>query len=449
MSRHRTARVSKRKQNPINQNRARQQAGRKQRQRISRSKLGELRARKRGFNAIDVLLASTEGRVPKLLPLKYGRMSKSPFAFFRGAVSIMAADLANEPHTTILVQLCGDAHVQNLGCYEAPDGRLVFDINDFDETIPGPWEWDVKRMATSIVLAGLESDHRHSACAESVEAFAQSYCEAIRMLASQPILVAARHQIHRVRKAQALSAAWQQAERANPTDLLAKYTNGSGQFKKIDNSLWRIRGKGRRAILDSLDLYLRSLPPERLHLFEFFRPLDVAFKIVGTGSVGLRNYVVLMEGNGPKDPLFLQIKQEVESAYALYWKTSGYENQGQRVAEGQRRIQPVSDLLLGWTHIGEHDYAVRQLNDHKSSVDLTQLRSEGLSSVAQVAGELLARGHARSGDPAIIASYLGSGDKVANAIVHYALEYANVTQADFDAFTKAVKTGSVPVTGRF
>jgi len=155
-----------------------------------------------------------------------------------------------------------------------------------------------------------------------------------------------------------------------------------------------------------------------------------------------------MEGNGPKDPLFLQIKQEVESAYAPYWKTSGYENQGQRVAEGQRRIQPVSDLLLGWTHTGEHDYAVRQLNDHKGSVDLTQLRSEGLSSVAQVAGELLARGHARSGDPAIIASYLGSGDKVANAIVHYALEYANVTQADFEALTKAVKTGSVPVTGR-
>jgi len=157
MSRHRTARVSKRKQNPISQNRARQQAGRKQRERISRSKLGELRARKRGFNPIDVLLAFTEGRVPKLLPLKYGRMSKSPFAFFRGAVSIMAADLGNEPHTGILVQLCGDAHVQNLGCYEAPDGRLVFDINDFDETIPGPWEWDVKRMATSIVLAGLES----------------------------------------------------------------------------------------------------------------------------------------------------------------------------------------------------------------------------------------------------------------------------------------------------
>jgi uncharacterized protein (DUF2252 family) len=371
-------------------------------------------------------------------------MAKSPFAFFRGAVSIMAADLASEPNTGICVQLCGDAHVQNLGCYEAPDGRLVFDINDFDETIRGPWEWDVKRMAASIVLAGLESEHRRSHCAGAVEAFASSYSATIRSLAAQPVLVYARHQIHRAKRAQAISAALQQAQRANPGDLLSKYTD-QGRFKKIEHALWRLQGDERRDVLASLDLYRQSLAPERLHLFEFFRPLDVAFKVVGTGSVGLRDYVVLMEGNGPEDPLFLQIKQEVESAYAPYLKAGRYPNQGQRVAEGQRKVQPVSDLLLGWTRIGEHGYAVRQLNDHKGSVDLTQLRAEGLNSLALVAGELLARGHARSGDPVTVCAYIGNGDKVARAIVRYALGYANVAQADFELFTKAISEQKVKV----
>src|SRR5581483_2819828 len=198
------------------------QHGRNQRERLSRSKLGELRARRPTFDPIKLLVSAKEGRLPALLPVKYSRMSGSPFAFFRGAVSIMAADLASAPHTGLTVQLCGDAHVQNLGSFEGPDGRLVFDINDFDETIPGPWEWDVKRMAASIVLAGFESDHRRSACAAAVEAFAAGYCGSLEQLAEQPVLVAARHQIRRVKKAQAVSAALLQAERACPDDLLRK-----------------------------------------------------------------------------------------------------------------------------------------------------------------------------------------------------------------------------------
>lgn len=423
---------------------ARGQQGRKKRKAARRSQIGKL-ARKRGFEPIDVLLAATAGRVPELLPIKYGRMAKSPFAFFRGAVSIMAADLAHAPHTGIFVQLCGDAHLQNLGCYEGPDGRLLFDINDFDETIAGPWEWDVKRMAASIVLAGLESDHRRSACSGAVEAFASSYTTTIQSLAAQPVLVYARHQIHRAKQAQAVSVALQQAQRANPCDLLDKYTDRAGRFKKIKRALWRLQGSERRAVLASLDGYRQSLAPERLHLFEFFRPLDAAFKVVGTGSVGLRDYVVLMEGNGAKDPLFLQIKQEVESAYAPYINAARYSNQGQRVVEGQRKVQPASDLLLGWTRIDRYDYAVRQLNDHKGSVDLAQLRGEGLNSLALVAGELLARGHARSGDPVTIRAYIGSGDKVAKAIVRHAMEYANVVRSDFDSFTQAIGEGKVKI----
>ena len=420
--------------------------GRDARHRLSRSQLGDAQAGSRKFNPIELLMHAREGRVPKLLPVKYGRMRASPFAFFRGAVAIMAADLAAQPHTGLMVQLCGDAHVQNLGCFEGPDGRLVFDINDFDETIGGPWEWDVKRMAASLVLAGYDSGHRRSACSGAVEAFIGAYCTTIEQLAEQPVLDAARHQIHRLQKNQPISAALEQARRASPCDLLKKYTataRNRARFKNIPGVLWRLRPAERDAVLESLPLYRQTLAPERLHWFEFCRPVDVAFKIVGTGSVGLRDYVVLMEGNGANDPLFLQIKQEVASAYAPYVSPVQLPNQGQRVVEGQRRLQPQSDLLLGWTRIGEHDYLVRQLNDHKGSIDLKRLRGAGLNSLAIVAGELLARGHARSGDALAIKGYIGSSGRVLKTLVNYALAYAAVTEADFEVFERAIKQGHI------
>lgn len=422
--------------------------GREQRKHLSRSKLGDADAASRKFNAIELLLHARDGRVPKLLPIKYSRMRTSPFAFFRGAVSIMAADLASQPNTGLIVQLCGDAHVQNLGCFEGPDGRLVFDINDFDETIAGPWEWDVKRMAASLVLAGFDSGHRRSACGSAVEAFAGAYCNTLEQLAEQPVLVAARHQIHRLGRNQPISAVLEQAQRASPSDLLRKYTETSRdrvQFKQIEHVLWRLKPGDQQTVLDSLPLYCESLGPARLHFFKFFRPLDVAFKVVGTGSVGLRDYVVLMEGNGSSDALFLQIKQEVASAYAPYLKQAQAANQGQRVLEGQQKIQPQSDLLLGWTRIGEHDYLVRQLNDHKGSIDLKRLRGPGLNSLATVAGELLARGHARSGDALTIKGYIGSCDRVLRAIVKYGLQYAAITEADFEVFERAIKQGRIKV----
>jgi uncharacterized protein (DUF2252 family) len=306
-------------------------------------------------------------------------------------------------------------------------------------------------MAASIVLAGFECGHRLAGCTSAVEAFAASYCSSIEEFAEQPILVAARHQIHRLAKAQAVSAALQQAARAKPLDLLKKYTesnaNGRTQFRKIEKVLWRPQPARRKEVLSSLPLYRQSLAPERLHLFDFFQPLDVAFKVVGTGSVGLRDYVVLMAGNGPKDPLFLQIKQEEASAYAPYLKLAPYGHQGKRVAEGQRKVQPVSDLLLGWTRIGDHDYLVRQLNDHKGSIDLRTLRDESLDSLAVVAGELLARGHARSGDALEINGYIGSSGKVLKSIVRYGLDYAAVTGGDFEAFKKAIEDSRVKLEG--
>ncbi len=417
--------------------------GREARRQVARSEQAAIDPKQRKFDPVELLLKAEVNRVPELLPVKYGRMAVSPFAFFRGAVSIMAADLASQPNTNITVQLCGDAHVQNLGSFETPDGRIVFDINDFDETIAGPWEWDVKRMAASIVLAGMESDHNRGKSADAAHAFAASYVRMMDELADEPILVAARHPIHLIKKIQPVSAALKQAQRADPLDLVRKYTeqakNGQVHFRNMKPLMYRLGGTKRNQVLSALPAYRNSLPPERLHLFDFFRPLDVGFKVVGTGSVGLRDYVVLMEGNGPSDPLFLQLKQEVASSYAPYLKAGSYANQGRRVVEGQHKIQPISDLLLGWTTIGQHDFLVRQLNDHKGSIDMENLRGNGLTSLAQIAGELLARGHARSGDALAIKGYLGNSDKAIDALVSYATSYTELATSDFEQFQKAVK----------
>lgn len=421
--------------------------GKQARKNLGRRRVAEIHSNKRDFDAVELLLSATENRIPRLLPIKYGRMSVSPFAFFRGAVAIMAADLAAHPHSELMVQLCGDAHVQNMGSFASQDGRIIFDLNDFDETICGPWEWDVKRMASSLVLAGRESGHNKSQCTAAVETFVSAYCRLVEELAELPLLQAARYQIHRVRKAGPVSDALKQAERATPIDLLAKYTEEhsktGAKFKKVKNVLWPISGERKAAVLESLKAYEQTLQADRLHLFRFFHPCDVAFKIVGTGSVGLRDYVVLMEGNGPRDALFLQLKQETASAYAACLKTGNFANEGQRVVEGQRRIQPLSDPLLGWTRIDGLDYLVRQLNDHKGSVNLAQLEAEGLSGLAEIAGELLARGHARSGDALALKGYIGRPDRVVQAIVDFGLKYADQTEADFEQFTKAIKKGRI------
>ena len=422
------------------------QIGKSHRELVSRAAQANLRAKARKFDPIDVLKAASEGRVRRLLPVKYARMGVSPFAFFRGAVSIMAADLGRLPHSNLRVQLCGDAHVQNLGSFASPDGKLVFDLNDFDESIRGPWEWDVKRMAASIVLAGRESGHNRAGCRDAAGTFIESYCRSIAEFSREPILQMARHQIHRENRIQPVHAALRQSEHARPLDLLPKLTEEERRGKRFRDSRpesWRVRGAKVKEILASLDLYRRTLAPERCHLFDLFRAVDVGFKVVGTGSVGLRDYVVLFEGNGAHDPMFLQIKQEVPSAYAKYLPEAVYSHQGQRAAEGQRAIQPISDLLLGWTTIGNGHYLVRQLNDHKGSIELEKLAGAGLRSLAVLAGELLARGHARSGDARQIDGYCGSGTKIVSALRSFACEYADQTEADYKAFLAAIKSGRI------
>jgi uncharacterized protein (DUF2252 family) len=378
--------------------------------------------------------------VASLLAIRWQRMAASPFGFFRGAVPIMAADLAVLPHTGILCQLCGDAHVRNLGAFAAPDGRLVFDINDFDETIRGPFEWDVKRMATSIVLAGREAGSKSSICSEAAVVFLAGYRRAIHAFARMTVMDIAHFQVHRLQRITPVSQILRKAERATPQSnalRLLEQRKGSPHRTFVEQKplQFRLSGAKSQMILDSLSQYRASLLPERQHFFDLYRPLDVAFRVVGTGSVGLRDYIVFLEGNSGEDPLFLQIKEEPGSAYAPYLGEIGApQHQGRRVVQGQRAMQFLSDILLGWTTINNRQYLVRQLNDHKASIEMQDLKGDGLTQYAEICGELLARGHARSGDAVALDGYIGTSDRFVEAIADFALDYADQTEQDYQTF---------------
>jgi uncharacterized protein (DUF2252 family) len=422
--------------------------GQSRRKQVRRQEQKRWSASDRQTDPIDALAVSAVGRVPALLAIKWQRMAASPFGFFRGAVPVMAADLAVLPHTGIFAQLCGDAHVRNLGAYAAPDGRLVFDINDFDETIRGPFEWDVKRLATSIILAGRESGSKSAACGAAAGLFLRAYRRSMRALARMTVMEVAHFQVHRLQRIAPVSQVLRKAEQATPVfnaaRLLtepkapprrAKESTPHKVFVENKPLQYRLSEAKAEMILDSLTMYRETLLPERQHFFNQYRPLDVAFRVVGTGSVGLRDYIVYLEGNGSEDPLFLQIKEEPGSAYAPYLGEMGApQHQGHRVVQGQRAMQFLSDMLLGWTTIHNRQYLVRQLNDHKASIEIEDLRGEGLTQYAEICGELLARGHARSGDPVALDGYIGTSDRFVDAVADFAMDYADQTEADYKTF---------------
>jgi uncharacterized protein (DUF2252 family) len=431
--------------------------GQARRKQVGRQQHDELKPKARRYPALALLDRSMHGRVPALIKLKYELMAQSPFGYFRGAVPVMAADLSALPSTSIVSQLCGDAHVRNLGAYAAPDGRLVFDINDFDETIRGPFEWDLKRMAASLVLAGRGSGHKDAAAEQAVIRCIERYCAQMRAFSKMTMLEVNRFQVHRLGGIEPVHAALTKAERSTPQHTLeeltgpaptmkgAKAQGKQRRFKELKPVLTRVTGMQAEAVLASLHPYRQMLEPQRQHLLSFYRPVDVAFKVVGTGSVGLRDYCVYFEGNGPGDPLFLQIKEEPASAYTAYLPDAHpVSHNGQRVAEGQKAMQMQSDPFLGWTHIGARQYLVRQLNDHKGSIELEDLSGSGLAAYAEVCGELLARGHARSGDPLVIAGYLGSGGGFAAALARFGMLYADQTIKDWEDLKRSGKAGKKP-----
>jgi uncharacterized protein (DUF2252 family) len=427
----------------------RRNLGQARRKQVGRQEHNDFKPKARKTPALELLARSMHGRVPALIQLKYKLMAESPFGYLRGAVPVMAADLAVLPSTGIVCQLCGDAHVRNLGAYAAPDGRLVFDINDFDETIRGPFEWDLKRMAASLVVAGRGSGHKEASARQAVEKFVTRYAAQMRAFAQMPSLEVGRFQVHRLNQVEPVLDALLKAERSTALHTLDQLTEpASGKpgaprrFKELKPTLTRVTGRQAAAVLASLGPYRQTLEPQRQHLLSLYRPVDVAFKVVGTGSVGLRDYCIYFEGNGPDDPLFLQIKEEPASGYAPYLPDADPpRHNGQRTAEGQKAMQVQSDPFLGWTHFGGRDYLVRQLNDHKGSIDLEDLTGGGLEAYAEVCGELLARGHARSGDPLILAGYIGSGDGFAEALAKFGSLYADQTEKDWNELKRSAKAG--------
>jgi uncharacterized protein (DUF2252 family) len=440
--------------------------GQQRRKQIRRTGHAEWKAKERKESPLKLLAASMRGRVPALVTLKYERMAASPFGYFRGAVPVMAYDLSLVGHTGLLSQLCGDAHVRNLGAYAGPDGRIVFDINDFDETMIGPFEWDVKRMATSLVLAGREAGVKSMHCRDAAAVFLERYRFCMAEFSRMPVLEVGRYQVHRLKDVSPVEGILRMAERATPMHTLLTLTEANRRaaarkgtaaaevgspgrvFKSMAPVLTRVKGEQAERVVASLKIYTESLLRERRYLFSQYRPVDVAFKVVGTGSVGLRDYCVYMEGNGAKDPLFLQIKEEVASAYAPYAgrvngakgvaNHNGKYHQGRRVVEGERAMQMQSDPFLGWTTMEGRNYLVRQLNDHKASLQMTDLKT-GLLEYAVVCGELLARGHARSGDCQMLAGYLGKSARFDLAVVQFAEAYANQTELDWKQLVQWMK----------
>jgi uncharacterized protein (DUF2252 family) len=422
------------------------ESGEQMRKTLPRTNLAAFRAKDRQRTPRELLDESMHDRVPALAAVKHDRMACSAFAYFRGAVPVMAYDLSLQPHTGIVTQLCGDAHVQNLGAYAGLDGRLLFDINDFDETIRGPFEWDVKRMTTSILLAGSTAGMKQAAATEAAAAFLNSYCELMGQFSRMAILSVVRYQVHRLGSVTPVEKILRKAQRCTPMGALEHLTEKTAEgrvFKTNTPILRPLNESEYGSVLASLAEYTESLLPERRHFLSLFRPVAGGFKVVGTGSVGLRDYCILFEGNGPGDPLFLQIKQESKSAYEPYLpKAVGVAaNDGQRTVEGQRAMQLQSDPMLGWTTIDGRSYLVRQLNDHKAGVNLTTLKAAGLAAYAAVCGELLARGHARSGDARVIHGYVGTGKRFKEAIHGYAASYAAQTVTDWKAFVEAKGSG--------
>jgi uncharacterized protein (DUF2252 family) len=397
-------------------------------------------------DVIATVKQSNAGRVPRLIPMKMGLMKASPFAFFRGTAALMAKDLACFPTTGLTVQLCGDAHVKNLGAYAGPDGSLVFDINDFDETIPGPWEWDLKRLATSIVLAGTAAGDKD--CIGAVRELVRYYRESLDKFSRMKVLELAKYQIHAESDNDVIRKVLEKAERVTPARNLEKLTESKkGEWPRFHDNLPTLRHvpeSTQESVFASLNDYRETVTAGRQLILDAYHPVDIAFKVVGTGSVGTRDYVILLFGNGIRDPMFLQIKEEMPSCYSPYLKNAPkYPNEGQRAAQGQQRMQTVTDPFLGWTKIDGRDYLVRQLADHKAAINPEELKGATLLKYAIVCGEILAKAHARTGDAAMIYGYCGASGKLDKAIANFAATYAEQTQADYGLFVQAIEAGRI------
>jgi uncharacterized protein (DUF2252 family) len=414
---------------------------------------------------LAILEAQAVTRVAALVPIRHGRMSASPFAFYRGAAAIMAADLATTPRTGIRTQLCGDAHLVNFGGYGTPERNLVFDVNDFDETLPGSFEWDVKRLAASFVVAGRGNGFSREVNRRAVLSLVGTYRNTMRDFGDRPYLATwyARLTSSTIRKALpskrrgTLDKGVRRVTTEDPLRPIGKLTAGTGGDLRIRSHpplLYRlgdlpgVDGKELRDTVEAaIRAYRKTLPLDRHRLLDHYRVVDVAHKVVGIGSVGLRAFIVLMRGRSDEDLLILQVKEAKKSVLEAHLGRSEFRWPGERVVQGQRLMQAASDIFLGWLGVpGQPAYYVRQLRDWKAGVDVAGLDAAGLEIYARACGWTLARAHARSGEPAEISGYLGSSDRFDGAIADFSETYANQNESDYRAFLKQVKNGRIAST---
>jgi uncharacterized protein (DUF2252 family) len=422
---------------------------------------------------IALLEEQAKTRVPELVPVRWGRMMVSPFTYYRGAALPMASDLATTPFSGLAVQACGDAHLSNFGVFGSAERRLMFDVNDFDETLPGPWEWDVKRLAASLEVAGRDNEIPPKQRREIILAGVARYRQAMREFASMTNLdvwyaradmTELRAQFDtqlRARQRKLVDAGLAKARTRDSIQTLAKLTrmvNGRPRIisdppllvpidELIPSETDRADLEGQLTSL--IAKYQRTLETDRRYLLQQFEFCDMARKVVGVGSVGTRCWIALMLGRDETDPLFLQIKEAEASVLSRFVGASKYANQGQRVVAGQRLMQAASDIFLGWQRIEAgldgkpRDFYVRQLRDWKFSIEIAQLTPEGLQLYAALCGWTLARAHARSGDRIAIAAYLGGSDAFDKAIAKFATAYADQNERDYQALVDAVKSGRI------
>ncbi len=424
-------------------------------------------------DVVDLLERQAQSRVPELVPIRYGRMLVSPFAYFRGAALPMASDLARTPTTGLVVQACGDAHLSNFGIFASPERKFLFDVNDFDETLPGPWEWDVKRLAASLEVAGRGNGFSRRQRREIVTASVGSYRGAMRTFAGMSNLGVwyARIDLELVEEmfqpqmaARSRKVMDKGVAKARTRDSMQAFSKLCGTVEggtriiaypplimPVSHLLPEERDRlGFEAQLDGLIAnYRRTLDPSHRLLFQRYQLADMARKVVGVGSVGTRCWIFLFTDTEGADPLFLQGKEAQRSVLSDFVGESKYPNQGQRVVAGQRLMQPVSDIFLGWVRTDKaldgkrHDFYVRQLRDWKYSLDIDAMKPPGMYVYGELCGWTLARAHARSGDAVAIAAYLGGADVFDQAIADFAATYADQNERDYQALATAAATGRI------
>lgn len=409
---------------------------------------------------VELIQQSHEGRVPELIPVRVARMIGSPYGFLRGTAVVMAWDVAHLPSTGITPVVCGDAHLGNFGFYGSPEGDLVLDLNDFDEAHPGGWEWDLRRLTAAIHVAGRETGQSEEQCATAVRSCVASYRRQVRHLADEPLLKRSydrldaermhesdvdKHLREEIRRS-AERARRRTSDRALPK--LVKEGESGRQIVEDPPLITRVDDAMREKMGAALDDYLQTIPSHWRRVLGGYYLEDVAHKVVGVGSVGLRAYVALLQGSSPEDVVFLQLKQARRSVLApfVHGESAWHHHQGQRVVEYQQALQTVSDPLLGWTTINDETYYVRQFRNMKGTVPLDSMTPEAMQDYAGIVGALLAKGHARTSGASMIAGYVGKGEVLDDAMASFARLYADQTEADHGAMVQAVRAGRLPVT---